>query len=99
MLESYKNTSRLWTLIMALLTAISMIGVEEWQTILPQKYVFLAPIIVAFLGYFVAQYTEEKRVNRAEELVHKKYSSSEAQTEEELVECNDYIYSDSEDSC
>lgn len=97
MLESYKNTSRLWTLIMALLTAISMIGVEEWQTILPQKYVFLAPIIVAFLGYFVAQYTEEKRVIRAEELVHESYVSSEAQTEEELIKCNDYELTD--DSC
>lgn len=98
-MESYKNYSRFSTLIVTVITAISVIGIDEWKVILTPRYAFLAPVIVAVLSFIVAQYTEEKRVNRAEELVHKEYSSSEAQTEEELVECNDYIYSDSDDSC
>lgn len=73
MVESYKNKSRMWTLLMAVLTAIAGIGVDQWQSVLPKKYIFLAPIIVSFLGYFVAQYTEEKRVAVAEDLVHEEY--------------------------
>lgn len=72
-LKSFKNISRLVTVIMALLTMLSMITVEQWQTILPTKYVIYAPIIATGIAFIVNQYSEEKRVNRAEDLIHQQY--------------------------
>lgn len=74
-IKSYKTISRLVTVIMALLTMLNMITVEQWQNILPAKYVVFAPMIVTGIAFIVNQYSEEKRVTRAEELVHQEYNS------------------------
>lgn len=72
-LKSFKNISRLVTVIMALFTMLSMITVDQWQTILPTKYVIYAPLIATGISFIVNQYSEEKRVNRAEERIHQQY--------------------------
>lgn len=86
-MESYKNYSRFSTLIVTVITAISVIGIDEWKVILTPKYAFLAPVIVAVLSFVVAQYTEEKRVNRAEELVHDQYVIDDEDCEFEDAGC------------
>lgn len=92
-LKSFKNISRLVTVIMALLTMLSMITVEQWQSILPSKYVIFAPIIATGIAFIVNQYSEEKRVRRAEGLIHQQYQT-EAQTEEDIISTNDYELSE-----
>ena len=82
MVETYKHKSRMWTIIVAVIVAISTIGINDWQNILPTKYSFLAPTIVAVLGFVVAQLTEEKRVNVAEQLVHEEYAQEPSETVE-----------------
>lgn len=77
MVESFKNTSRLVTVIMALITMLSMITLEQWETILPTKYVVFAPMLVTGITFLANQYSEEKRVTRAEELIHEEYNNTE----------------------
>lgn len=91
-LKSFKNISRIVTVIMALLTMLSMITIEQWQTILPTKYVIYAPIIATGIAFIVNQYSEERRVSRAEQLVHQNY-----QTETEDYGDSEIIVEDAKD--
>lgn len=64
-LKSLKWKSRIATIIGMLAT----ISAGSWAAILPAGYEQIAPFIVAILGIFVAMYSEELRVTRAEDLV------------------------------
>ena len=70
---SFKLQSRLITLIFGLITILSVLDIQAWQTILPQKYIALAPAIVAGIGFIASQLSEETRVNHAIDNVHKQY--------------------------
>ncbi len=95
-ITSFKKSSRIITIIMAILVYLGTISVETWQTILPTEYVYLAPGIVIIIGFFINQLSEEKRVTHAEQLVHQEYQSTpvEAQTEEDIISTNDYELSE-----
>ena len=73
-MESYKHKSRMYTLIAALISGISIISVEQWQTLLGPKYSVFGPVIVSIIAFLLAQLTEEKRVTVAEDLVHLEYA-------------------------
>lgn len=76
-MESLKNTSRITTLIIAIIigiiTYISTMNPDNLATYLG-IYGSYAPIIIIIAGIIVNQYSEESRVKRAEELVHHEYT-------------------------
>ena len=71
-MESLKFKSRLVTVIVTLvfagLTAISTMTPEGLAAYLPSEYAGYAALIIVFAAALVNQYSEEKRVERAEEI-------------------------------
>lgn len=71
-MESLKFKSRLVTVIVTLvfagLTAISTMTPEGLAAYLPSGYSGYAALIIVFAAALVNQYSEEKRVERAEEI-------------------------------
>ena len=88
-MESLKNTSRITTLIVAIIigiiTYISTMNPDNLATYLG-VYGSYAPIIIVIAGIIVNQYSEESRVKRAEELVHHEYTILGQPKEEETKE-------------
>ena len=75
-MESLKYKSRVVTIIVtiifALLTAVSTMTPEGLAAYLPQEYAGSAALIIVVAAALVNQYSEEKRVERAEELAVQK---------------------------
>ena len=84
-MESYKNKSKIATLLSFIAAFIVYMGKDEIAKLLPAEYAFLAGLIVLIAGYFVTQQTENKRVDVAEQLVHDQYD----QTSEDEGEVDD----------
>lgn len=74
MVESYKYKSKIATAISFLAALIVYVGKDELTKIMPQEYAYLAPIIVIVAGYVLAQSTENKRVDVAEQIITEKYA-------------------------
>ncbi len=78
-MESLKFKSRLVTLgvtiIIALLTYIATMTPEGLAAYLPQEYAGLAALIIVISSAIVNQYSEEKRVVRAEDLTIEKFAT------------------------
>ena len=76
-MESLKNTSRVTTLIVAIvLGIITYISAMNPNDLANQLGVYgnMAPVIILICGFIINQYSEESRVKRAEELVHHEYT-------------------------
>lgn len=82
MVESYKFKSKLATAVGGIATIISVLGVDQLQALFPTfgKYI---PAIVALATWYVAQSTENTRVERAQEMVHEEYAQKEDEAEPE----------------
>ena len=76
-MESLKNTSRITTLIVAIIfgiiTYIATMNPDNLATYLG-VYGNYAPLIIIIAGMIVKQYSEDSRVKRAEQLVHQQYT-------------------------
>ena len=68
MVESYKFKSKVATAISFLAALVAYLGKDGLTAIMPQEYANLIPIIVFGAGYVLAQSTENKRVEVAEQL-------------------------------
>ena len=68
MTESFKIPSKITNLIVFIAAFIVYIGRDGLLQILPEQLAYLAPIIVLIAGYIATQKTEDKRVERAEQL-------------------------------
>jgi len=88
-MESYKNKSKIATLLSFIAAFIVYVGKDEIAKLLPAEYAFLAGLIVLIAGYFVTQQTENKRVDVAEQLVHDQYDPT-PEEEEDLVLNDEY---------
>lgn len=93
MVESYKYKSQIATLIAAVAGLIVYIGKDNLATIVPAQYANWIPIIVIIAGYVLAQVTENKRVEVAEQMVHEEYQNEDDDPtiEDELLEDYDEI--------
>ena len=96
MTTTYKYKSRLITAISFVITILAFISVDEWASVLPQDFVFLAPTIVAIIGYIASQLSEEARVVRAEEMAVAKAKTKDdgIVINEEPILNDEYIYSE-----
>ena len=68
MTESFKIPSKITNLIVFIAAFIVYIGRDGLLQILPEQLAYLAPLIVLVAGYIATQKTEDKRVERAEQL-------------------------------
>ena len=78
MTETYKYKSKIATAISFIAAFIIYIGKDEIAKLLPAEYAFLASVIVILAGYILAQGTENKRVEVAEQMVHEQYDQDDA---------------------
>lgn len=76
MVESYKIKSKLITAIGGIATIISVLGVNQLEALFPEFGKFI-PAIVAIATWYTSQISENKRVERAEQIVHEQYQESE----------------------
>lgn len=74
MVETYKYKSKIATAIAFLAALITYLGRDGLTEIMPEEYAFLIPIIVFCAGYVLAQSTENKRVDVAEQMIIEKYA-------------------------
>ena len=74
MTETYKYKSKIATAIAFIAAFISYIGRDGLIEILPAGYSYLIPIIVFIVGYILAQSTENKHVETAEQMIIEKYA-------------------------
>lgn len=92
MVESYKYKSQIATAAALIAGLIVYIGKDNLATIVPAQYANWIPIIVMIAGYVLAQVTENKRVEVAEQMVHEEYKNDDDPTiEDELNEDYDEI--------
>lgn len=68
-MESLKNYSRAVNIIVFVCSLITYLGVDGLNNIIPDQYKYVIPTIIMIAGFILVQLSEEKRVNRAEELV------------------------------
>lgn len=97
MTETYKYKSKIATAIAFLAALISYLGKDGLTEILPQEYAFLIPIFVFCAGYILAQSTENKRVEIAEQLIHEQYMDPTI-NEDEILNYDEPIVGE-EDGC
>ena len=100
-MESLKVPSRIVsvvvTVVLALLTYVAAMSPEALAAYLPQEFAGYAALIIVVAAAIVNQYSEEKRVERAEELAVEKATTVLGYPTEEVVMNDEYIApSDSE---
>ena len=97
MVESYKNKSKIATVISFIAAFIMYLGKDEIAKLLPPGYAFLAGVIVIGAGYIYTQSTEDTRVDIAKQRVHEKYNT--VQNDSTANETNDDLAVGDEDGC
>lgn len=75
-IESYKTKSQIATAVAFVAGLIVYIGQDKLATIVPTEYANWIPIIVLIAGYILAQTTENKRVDVAEQIVREEYQDA-----------------------
>ena len=75
MTETYKYKSKIATAIAFIAALIAYLGEDGLRQIMPQEYAFLIPILIFIAGYILAQSTENKRVDVAEQMVMEQYAN------------------------
>ena len=84
-IESYKYKSQIATAVGLIAGLIVYIGKDNLATIVPAEYANWIPIIVMIAGYALAQVTENKRVEVAEQIVREEYTDPTAEEDDDLV--------------
>ena len=69
MVKTYKYKSKIATAISFIAALITYLGKDGLTEIMPAEYAYLIPILVFAAGYVLAQKTENKRVEVAEQMV------------------------------
>lgn len=107
MVETYKYKSKFATAIAFIAALISYLGKDGLAQYIPEEYAFLIPILVFAAGYVVAQSTENKRVEVAEQMVHEQYNEPTPQEdvvvdptiEEDEITDDPVIVGDEDEGC
>ena len=93
-IESYKYKSQIATAAAFIAGLIVYIGQDNLKTFIPAEYANWIPIIVLVAGYILAQVTENKRVNIAEQIVREEYNDPTAEEDEEDIVVGDDVDDD-----
>lgn len=90
MVESYKTKSKIATAAAFIAGLIVYLGQDQIASVIPVEYANWVPIIVLIAGYILAQSTENKRVEIAEQLQLEKIAKNETQEIEQIDPASDY---------
>ena len=71
-IQSYKYKSKIATAVAFIAGIIVYIGKDGLTSVIPAEYANWVPIIVMIAGYILAQSTENKRVDVAEQMILEK---------------------------
>ena len=93
-IESYKYKSQIATAAAFIAGLIVYIGQDNLKTVIPAEYANWIPIIVLVAGYILAQVTENKRVNIAEQIVREEYNDPTAEEDEDDIVVGDDVDDD-----
>ena len=102
MTESYKYKSKIATAVAFIATIVVCLGKDGLSKIVPQEYVWIIPVIVGAASWVLAQKTEDKRVDVAEQIVYEKLDGSSPDPAAEYENLNDEYslpIEDDEDGC
>ena len=86
MTESYKLKSKIATAISFIAALIVYVGQDGLTQFMPDEYAFMIPILVFCAGYVLAQSTENKRVEIAEQMVYEKLTEDDVNPTEKVGE-------------
>jgi len=89
MVTTYKYKSKIATAIAFIAAFIAYIGKDGLTQIMPAEYAWLIPIIIFLAGYILAQSTENKRVEVAEQMVHELYTEDPINDDDQESENDD----------
>lgn len=93
MVETYKYKSKIATAIAFIAMIIVSLGKDGLTQIIPAEYVWTIPVIVGIATWILAQKTEDKRVNVAEQMVYEQIAKENIDPTEPVLnpeyECED----------
>ena len=89
MTESYKHKSKIATAISFIAAAITYLGKDGLTEMLPKQYQLFIPLIIFCAAYLLAQGTENKRVEVAEQIIHEQYNDPTPEVLNDEYECGD----------
>lgn len=72
MVKTFKYKSWVFTIAAGLVSFIAALNIEQVESVLPMEYSYLAPLILYIAIFLTNQWSEEKRVKTAEELILQK---------------------------
>lgn len=72
MVKTFKYKSWVFTIAAGLASFIAALNIEQVESVLPMEYSYLAPLILYIAIFLTNQWSEEKRVKTAEELILEK---------------------------
>lgn len=72
MVKTFKYKSWVFTIAAGVVSFIAALNIEQVESVLPMEYSYLAPLILYIAIFLTNQWSEEKRVKTAEELVLQK---------------------------
>lgn len=72
MVKTFKYKSWVFTIAAGLASFVAALNIEQVESVLPMKYSYLAPLILYIAIFLTNQWSEEKRVKTAEELILQK---------------------------
>ena len=75
-MKSLKNYSRAVNIIVFFCSLITYLGVDGLNNIVPDEYKVIIPTVTIVAGFVLVQFSEDKRVERAENIAVNKFSSS-----------------------
>ena len=72
MVKTFKYKSWVFTIAAGLVSFVAALNIEQVESVLPMEYSYLAPLILYIAIFLTNQWSEEKRVKTAEELILQK---------------------------
>lgn len=69
MVKTFKYKSWFFTILAGLISFVAALNIEQVESVLPMEYSYLAPLILYIAIFLTNQWSEEKRVKTAEELI------------------------------
>ena len=72
MVKTFKYKSWVFTIAAGVVSFIAALNIEQVESVLPMEYSYLAPLILYIAIFLTNQWSEEKRVKTAEELILQK---------------------------
>ena len=95
MVETYKYKSKIATAVAFIAMIIVSLGKDGLTQIIPAEYVWTIPVIVGIATWILAQKTEDKRVDVAEQMVYEQIAKDNVDPNEPVLnpeyecECNE----------